>query len=157
AHPGQPPGLSDAAPVGQVGQHVQGLLVGKLGPEQWSALAFGEPVLATPAVQQTGLLLAVPAADGQVPRPTLGVLGAEGVEAAKAGEVLGSRFWGGLGEFGSRHKLLYANTLTPFNSPGAPPDIFGNPFRPVARNPSWLTSDVHTLARQMYDGRDFTP
>jgi hypothetical protein len=36
-------------------------------------------------------------------------------------------------------------------------DIFGNPFRPVALNPSWLGSDVTALARQMYDSRDFTP
>jgi hypothetical protein len=36
-------------------------------------------------------------------------------------------------------------------------DIFGNPFRPVTLNPSWLTSDVTALARQMYDSRDFSP
>jgi hypothetical protein len=35
-------------------------------------------------------------------------------------------------------------------------DIFGNPFRPVTLDPSWLTSTVVTLARQMYDSRDFT-
>jgi hypothetical protein len=36
-------------------------------------------------------------------------------------------------------------------------DIFDNPFRPVSFNPSWLTSTVTTLARQMYDSRDFSP
>jgi hypothetical protein len=36
-------------------------------------------------------------------------------------------------------------------------DIFGNPFRPVAIEPSWRTSAVVTLARQMYESRDFTP
>jgi hypothetical protein len=36
-------------------------------------------------------------------------------------------------------------------------DVFGNPFRPITLNPSWLTSTVLTLARQMYDSRDFSP
>jgi hypothetical protein len=35
--------------------------------------------------------------------------------------------------------------------------IFGNPFRPITLKPAWLTSSVVTLARQMYDGRDFSP
>jgi hypothetical protein len=35
-------------------------------------------------------------------------------------------------------------------------DIFGNPFRPVTINPSWLTSTVFTLAQQIYDSRDFS-
>jgi hypothetical protein len=35
-------------------------------------------------------------------------------------------------------------------------DIFGNPFRPVTINPSWLTSTVLALANQMYDSRDFS-
>jgi hypothetical protein len=35
-------------------------------------------------------------------------------------------------------------------------DIFGNPFRPITFNPSWLTSTVTALARQMYDSRDFS-
>jgi len=35
--------------------------------------------------------------------------------------------------------------------------IFGNPFRPVAADPRWLTSPVLDLARAMYDGRDFGP
>ena len=34
-------------------------------------------------------------------------------------------------------------------------DIFGNPFRPVARDPAWLTSDVLALACGMYESRDF--
>jgi hypothetical protein len=36
-------------------------------------------------------------------------------------------------------------------------DIFGNPFRPININPSWLTSTVLALAHQMYDSRDFSP
>jgi hypothetical protein len=35
-------------------------------------------------------------------------------------------------------------------------DIFGNPFRPVTFAPSWRTDTVLSLARQMYDLRDFS-
>jgi hypothetical protein len=35
-------------------------------------------------------------------------------------------------------------------------DIFGNPFRPITLDPSWFTSTVVSLARQMYDSRDFS-
>jgi hypothetical protein len=35
-------------------------------------------------------------------------------------------------------------------------DIFGNPFRPVAFSPEWRTDTVVSLARQMYDSRDFS-
>ncbi|OWK36483.1 hypothetical protein FRUB_09046 [Fimbriiglobus ruber] len=35
-------------------------------------------------------------------------------------------------------------------------DIFGNPFRPITLDSSWLTSTVTALARQMYDSRDFS-
>jgi hypothetical protein len=34
-------------------------------------------------------------------------------------------------------------------------DIFGNPFRTVACDPAWLTSDVVALARGIYDDRAF--
>jgi hypothetical protein len=33
--------------------------------------------------------------------------------------------------------------------------VFGNPFRPIAFDPDWRTSTAVTLARQMYEGRDF--
>ena len=36
-------------------------------------------------------------------------------------------------------------------------DIFGNPFRPVALDPSWRTSAVVAVARRMYEARDFDP
>jgi hypothetical protein len=36
-------------------------------------------------------------------------------------------------------------------------DIFGNPFRPVAFEPDWRTGTVVSLARGMYDSRDFSP
>ncbi len=35
-------------------------------------------------------------------------------------------------------------------------DIFGNPSRPVAVDPSWRTSTTTALAAQMYDSRDFS-
>jgi hypothetical protein len=34
-------------------------------------------------------------------------------------------------------------------------DLFGNPFRPVAVDPGWLTPDVVELARTVYDDRAF--
>jgi hypothetical protein len=34
-------------------------------------------------------------------------------------------------------------------------DIFGNPFRPVAFSPEWRTDTALTLARQMYEAREF--
>jgi hypothetical protein len=34
-------------------------------------------------------------------------------------------------------------------------DIFGNPFRPVAPDPAWLTSDVLALARGIYEEKAF--
>jgi hypothetical protein len=35
-------------------------------------------------------------------------------------------------------------------------DIFGNPFRPVAVDPSWRTDTAVSLARTMYEARDFS-
>jgi hypothetical protein len=35
-------------------------------------------------------------------------------------------------------------------------DIFGNPFRPVAFSPDWRTDTAVTLARLMYEPRDFS-
>ena len=34
-------------------------------------------------------------------------------------------------------------------------DIFGNPFRPITLNPSWLTSTVVSLANGIYTERAF--
>jgi len=34
-------------------------------------------------------------------------------------------------------------------------DVFGNPFRPVAFDPSWRTSTAVAIAKGMYDSRDF--
>jgi hypothetical protein len=35
-------------------------------------------------------------------------------------------------------------------------DIFGNPLRPVTFSPEWRTDTALSLARTMYDGRDFS-
>jgi hypothetical protein len=35
-------------------------------------------------------------------------------------------------------------------------DVFGNPFRPIALSPSWLTDTAVTLARTMYEAREFS-
>ena len=35
-------------------------------------------------------------------------------------------------------------------------DVFGNPFRPVAFDPSWRTDTAVLLARRMYESRDFS-
>jgi hypothetical protein len=34
-------------------------------------------------------------------------------------------------------------------------DVFGNPFHPVAFDPAWRTDTAGSLARTMYDSRDF--
>jgi hypothetical protein len=34
-------------------------------------------------------------------------------------------------------------------------DIFGNPFRPIAIDPSWLTPTVKALAQKTYDNCNF--
>ncbi|MBX3398315.1 MAG: hypothetical protein KF873_06205 [Gemmataceae bacterium] len=34
-------------------------------------------------------------------------------------------------------------------------DIFGNPFRPVAVDPAWLTSTAVAIAQGIYDDRAF--
>jgi hypothetical protein len=39
--------------------------------------------------------------------------------------------------------------------PGHVRELFGNPFRPVAFASEWRTDTAVTLARQMYDARDF--
>jgi hypothetical protein len=35
-------------------------------------------------------------------------------------------------------------------------DIFGNPFRPVTFSPAWCTDTALSLAKQIYDSRDFS-
>ena len=50
----------------------------------------------------------------------------------------------------TRLKALEARKQTAFMR-----DIFGNPFRPVSFNPAWRTDTAVSLARQMYESREF--
>jgi hypothetical protein len=59
----------------------------------------------------------------------------------------GSVFHGGV-------RRILAFTVHPI-APNLLRDIFGNPFRPVAFRPEWRTDTAVTLARQMYDSREF--
>jgi hypothetical protein len=50
-------------------------------------------------------------------------------------------------------------TPTPFDPPAWRPliyDIFGNPFRSVPFSPAWRTDTALSLARQMYNSREFS-
>jgi hypothetical protein len=61
------------------------------------------------------------------------------------------------GFFGYGEIPLWRETVTAFNR-GLPPllrETVGNPFRPVAFDPSWRTPTATQLARQMYESRDF--
>jgi hypothetical protein len=51
---------------------------------------------------------------------------------------------------------LTSGTSFEFESRPLLHDIVGNPFRPVAFSLSWRTDTAVTLARQMYDSRDFS-
>jgi len=56
---------------------------------------------------------------------------------------------------------IVSNTLTresveSVNQAGILRDVFGNPFRPVTFSPDWRTDTALTLARQMYDAREFS-
>jgi hypothetical protein len=48
------------------------------------------------------------------------------------------------------------DTLQMAATPECIREIFGNPFRHVAFDPKWRTSAVVSLARQMYESRDFS-
>jgi hypothetical protein len=54
--------------------------------------------------------------------------------------------------------VLHFDRVHPFDDSrltGLLRDIFGNPFRPVTFAPEWRTDTAVTLARQMYESRDF--
>ena len=89
-HLHQPGGGADAVAFGEVLEDRGGLLLGQLRAEEGRPLAFGEPSLAAAAVEQPPeLVLAVEGADGQVIAASLAVVGALGVQAAEARQVLG--------------------------------------------------------------------
>jgi hypothetical protein len=62
------------------------------------------------------------------------------IRAFNRGEVLGSQ-----GEIESSAELAQLVR-----------ELFGNPFRPVAFDPEWRTSNVVSLAKSMYEARDFS-
>jgi hypothetical protein len=63
---------------------------------------------------------------------------------ALEGELGGDRVNDFKGRIKAQHRL--ANLLR---------EIFGNPFRPVSFSPAWRTDTAVSLAKQMYDSRDF--
>jgi len=84
-HLAEPPGLADAAPLGDVLQDRLHLLGGESRPEEDRALAFGEAGLTCAATEHAaGLLEAVAAGHSQISGPTLAVIGALGIHAAVA-------------------------------------------------------------------------
>src|SRR5262249_53709974 len=87
--PAEPPGLADAAPLGHVLQDGLDLLRVESGAEQRGALALGEAGLAGAAPQHAALLVgAVAAGHGQGSGVALAVVGAAGIQAAEAGQVI---------------------------------------------------------------------
>ena len=55
----------------------------------------------------------------------------------------------------SRATWMAARRATGAQWPDLLREIFGNPFRPVAFSPEWRTDTAVSLARQMYEARDF--
>jgi hypothetical protein len=87
--PAEPSGLADAAPLGDVLQDRLDLLGREPGVEEWGALALGEAGLAGPASEHAARLLGpVVAGDGEVSGPPATEVGAGGIQAAEAREVI---------------------------------------------------------------------
>src|SRR5690606_18688599 len=87
--PAEPPGLPHAAALGDVLQHRLDLLRSEPGVEQGGALALGEAGLAGAAAEHPPRLpRPVAVGHGQVSGPPLAVVGAPGIQAAEAREVV---------------------------------------------------------------------
>jgi hypothetical protein len=85
----QPLGLADAAALGDVLQDGDGLLASQMGMEQRGPLAFGEAIAARAAPEEADrVILAVMAADGEVFSAPESMIGALGIQAAEAREVI---------------------------------------------------------------------
>ena len=85
----QASGLPDAAAFAEVVEHRAGLLLGQMGMEQGRALALGEAVLASLAVEQTDVVvLAEAGADREISGVTPAEEGAIGFLTAEASEVV---------------------------------------------------------------------
>jgi hypothetical protein len=92
ADPDQACGLSGAAAISEVGEDGKDLVLGESGVEERCGLAFAEAVLAGATVEEAVLLLgAVVHADGEIAVAAKAIVGAVGVEAAEAVEVVHRR------------------------------------------------------------------
>jgi hypothetical protein len=109
--------------------------------ERARALAVDLPSARPGQFVGAGLLRELRAAGAEVVGRVAGQLGQRAAEAAGYSDA--RRFSSGEGEELARQVPLLR-------------DILGNPFRPVAFPPRWRTDTVVTLARQMYEGRDFS-
>src|SRR5262249_13336897 len=88
-HLAEPAGLADAAPLGDVLRHRLGLPGREPGVEQRRAPALGGAGLAGAAAEHAaGLLGAVAAGHRQIPGPPPAMVGALGIQATEAGEVV---------------------------------------------------------------------
>jgi len=89
SHPAEPPGLEDAAALGDVLQDGLDLLRGEPGVEEGRPLTFGETDLAGAAAEHPfGLAGPVAMRHGEVSGVPLGVVGAVGIQAAEARQVV---------------------------------------------------------------------
>jgi hypothetical protein len=85
----QAAGLAHPTVFLQMVQHGHGFVVGQLAAVQRRALAFGETLLAGPASEHPAFLAgAVAKADAQVIEPPAAIVGAGGVLAAEAFQVV---------------------------------------------------------------------
>jgi hypothetical protein len=88
-HLAESAGLADAAPLGDVFQDRLDLLRRQSGIEERRPLAFGEASLASVASEHTpGLFGPIATGDGQISGSPLAMLGAVGIQAAEAREVV---------------------------------------------------------------------
>jgi len=89
SHPAEPPGLADAAALGDVLQDRLDLLRGESGVEEGCPLAFGEAGLAGAAAEHpSGLAGPVAMRHGQISGVPFGVVRAVGIQAAEARQVV---------------------------------------------------------------------
>jgi hypothetical protein len=88
-------GLADAYPFSDVLQDFDHLVLGQSGVEQRRALAFGEPIFASAAIQQAALLGAVAHTHSQVAVTALTIVRAILVLTAEVAQVIHDRWSSG--------------------------------------------------------------
>jgi hypothetical protein len=88
-HADEPAGLSDAVALGDVVEDRDVLIRRQSGAEEGCPLSLGESGLAGPAAEHAASLRrTIAMGDGEVSGPPLAVLGAAGIQAAEAREVV---------------------------------------------------------------------